>query len=95
MRISLIILISLFLFELIISLINPKNKVLKAFNLISNSKSLLTVKNQNELFQHLRIFDGIRCFSALYVVFGHVCIYPLMFGARNATELIFTSKFFI
>ena len=92
MRISLIILISLFLFELIISLINPKNKFLKAFNLISNSKSLLTVKNQNELFQHLRIFDGMRCFSALYVVFGHVCIYPLMFGARNATELIFTSK---
>ena len=92
MRISLIILISLFLFELIISLINPKNKFLKAFNLTSNSKSLLTVKNQNELFQHLRIFDGMRCFSALYVVFGHVCIYPLMFGARNATELYFTAK---
>ncbi len=92
MRITIIVIISVLFFELIISLINPKNKFLKAFNLISNSKSLLTVKNQNELFEHLRVFDGIRFFSALYVVFGHVCFYPLILGAKNVIEIIYASK---
>ena len=92
MRITIILIISVLFFEVIISLINPKNKFLKAFNLISNSKSLLTVKNQNELFEHLRVFDGIRFFSALYVVFGHVCFYPLILGAKNVIEIIYASK---
>ena len=91
-QIILFIIITLLIFELFITLINPKNKFLKAFNLINNSKSIFSVKNPNKLYEKLRVFDGIRLLSAFYVVFGHVCFYPLMIGAKNTIEIIYASK---
>ena len=91
-KITIITLITLIIFELIIVILKPKNKFLKAFNFINNAKSILTVKNQNELYEKLRVFDGLRFFSAFYVVFGHMCVYPLAFGAKNAIEIIYAAK---
>ena len=91
-QIIIFIIIILLIFELLISLINPKNKFLKAFNLINNSKAIFSVKNPNILYEKLRVFDGIRLLSALYVVFGHVCFYPLMLGVKNSIEIIYASK---
>ena len=92
MRISLIILIMLSFFELIIALIKPRNKFLKAFNFSNNIKSLLTVKSKNKLFEYLRIFDGIRLFSSFYITLGHVCVFTIILGAKNVTELFILSK---
>ena len=91
-KITIITLITLIIFELIITISNPKNKFLKAFNFINNAKSILAVKNQNELYEKLRVFDGLRFFSAFYVVYGHMCVFPLAFGAKNAIEIIYAAK---
>ena len=91
-KIILSIIIILLIFELLITLINPKNKFLKAFNLINNLKAIFTVKNPNKLYEKLRVFDGIRFLSALYVLYGHVCFYPLMLGVKNNIEIIYASK---
>ena len=91
-KVTIILIIIIIAFEIIITILNPKKKILKAFNFISNAKSILTVKNQNKLYEHLRVFDGLRFFSAFYVVYGHTCVYPLAYGAKNAIELVYASK---
>lgn len=88
------IVITITVLTLIVCLVGTfgKNKILESFNFVKNLKTIFSVHNQNEVFAHLRIFDGIRFLSAGWVVFGHTMYIPLLFGARNALEIYYQVK---
>ena len=69
-----------------------KIKVLESFDVEKNIKTIFSVHNQNNVLSHLRIFDGIRFLSAGWVVFGHTCFVPLLYGIKNTLEIYYQSK---
>ena len=65
-------------------------KTLDAFNIKSNITKIFTISStysHNKVLNSLRVFDGVRFFSSLWVLFGHSFIFPILYGARNATEV--------
>ena len=64
-------------------------KALDAFNIKSNVTKIFTraANCTDKVLRSLRVFDGVRCFSSLWVLFGHSFVFPILYGARNATEV--------
>ena len=69
--IVLTILLSLFIFCIYSTIINKKSLIM--FNLEKNSQIIFGVRNSNKTYEYLRVFDGIRFFSAAWIVYGHLC----------------------
>lgn len=64
---------------------NSEKTILKSFSLITNIHSLLAPM-RHETFD---IFDGIRTFSILWVIFGHTFVFKMMgLGFTNMIDLV-------
>lgn len=61
---------------------------LSNFDIVTNVGKILRVKSAND--DPLKIFDGIRFFSAGYVVFGHAFFMLLLLGLYNPEEMLHT-----
>ena len=83
-----IILLSLTGFCFYVTVANRYKKLqqFSMFNLEKNAKAIFTVRSQNKTLDHLRVFDGIRLFAALWICFGHLVVFPLTF-TRNLLSL--------
>ena len=65
-------------------------KALDVFNIKSNLTKIFTISSSyshNKILNALRVFDGVRFISSLWVLFGHSFVFPILYGARNATEV--------
>ena len=88
-----IILLSLTGFCFYVTVANRYKKLqqFSMFNLEKNAKAIFTVRSQNKTLDHLRVFDGIRLFAALWICFGHLVVFPMAF-TRNIIALISYAK---
>lgn len=68
------------------------NKIFSPFNILKNFNTIITVRNPNQTYNHLRVFDGVRFLSSGWVVFGHCFYLPMGFGTRNLLDITFLSK---
>ena len=60
---------------------------LSYFNIGINLKKIFHIdKNQNNTFKCLRIFDGIRFYSCIWIIFGHSCMFPILYGIKNIMD---------
>ena len=79
------ILIIILLFCIISSIF--KISTISSFDLTYNIKKIFHIENKNETFTHLQIFDFIRFISSLWIVYGHSCLFQILFGAKNAIDV--------
>jgi len=63
----------------------PVSQTTMAFSLVTNWKKLTTLPTE---FDTLQIFNGIRVFSMVMVVFGHSYIYQLSGAFSNPARLV-------
>ena len=91
--ITCVILFSLTAFCFCVTVANRYKKLTQfsMFNLEKNAKAIFTVRSQNKTLDHLRVFDGIRLFAALWICFGHLVVFPAAF-TRNIIGLIAYAK---
>ena len=91
--VTIIILLSLTIFCLIVTISNKYNKLkhFSMFNIEKNAKAIFTVRSQNKTIEHLRVFDGVRLFSACWICYGHLVIFPISF-TRNLLSLVVLAK---
>ena len=68
-----------------------KKKEIQMFNLQKNAKTIFSVRNANETYEHLRVFDGVRFFSAAWIAYGHLCVFPMSF-TRNMMGIMFIAQ---
>ncbi len=66
---------------------SPFHKILLFFDFFKNASKICEIKNPNETFKALRIFDGIRIFCTFWVVYGHTFFVPLNVGFKNTSDI--------
>ena len=64
-----------------------KKKVLEGFSLEKSAKSIFNIVNPTKSYEHLRVFDGVRFLSAGWILFGHLCVFPMSF-MKNVTGFL-------
>jgi len=69
------------------------SKFLDNFDIIKNTNSIINVENNNnKTFEYLRIFDGVRCLSTCWVLWGHVFFISFNIGYKNFYDIISKSE---
>jgi peptidoglycan/LPS O-acetylase OafA/YrhL len=58
-------------------------RFLDHFDLIKHSYSIFNVSSTNITFEYMRIFDGVRCLSTAWVVWGHIFFVNLTIGVKD------------
>ena len=64
-----------------------KIEKISSFDVTYNIKKVFNIDNKNETFSHLRLFDFIRFISSLWIVYGHSCLFQILFGAKNTIDI--------